>query len=75
MMKERFMQIVANKGRLSDEDVAVLTRWYDGNIYNTNGIRIVYIQIHTPILPCICWKIVFPFLGFNNLNARITLSV
>lgn len=40
MMKERFMQIVANKGRLSDEDVAVLTRWYDGNIYNTNKTRV-----------------------------------
>lgn len=48
-MYQQLTQVICKKGILSPNDMTVITRWYDGNIYNTDDARI------TTILDMLHW--------------------
>lgn len=43
-MNQRLVQIICKNGKLSPTDMIAITRWYDGNIYNTEDSRITTIM-------------------------------
>lgn len=42
-MNQQLLQIISKNGKLSPTDMVAITRWYDGNIYNTEDARIATI--------------------------------